>query len=670
MVAAWAAVTLGATSAAAHETWLMPASFSAAAGESIRLDLTSGMGFPAPEHAIGKERVLRAASRLGGSTAPIVRLEPGDKALALTTSHPKDGVASIWVDLKPREIDLSDAEAAEYLDEIGAPDEIRKAWAGLRGRVPWKETYSKHAKTLVAVGAPGDDRSWADPVGSGFEIVPSDDPAPARAGRDFGIRLLSGGAPLASAAVGLMMEGSDERIFRTTDAEGRATFEIPRGGRALFFAVDLHYVGEERRWRSEFATLTLRFPPSSGIGAAAGVPASFPCGPDIEGSARLTAPIVVLGETHGTREIPEAFARLVCGAAARHPKETILVGIEILSSARPAIESFMESDGGAAPEAALLDHEFWRREFQDGRSSVAMLGLLDTLRRFRASGLGIVVVPLDPPKFDSPNERDARMAAALGEAIDALRPAQAWVLVGDVHSRVLKGYPWDAAADYLPFAARLRAGRDLMGLDVTSPGGQAWLCTSPSAADCGPHATRSREVHGPTPRIVLDPASMAKSGYDGTLYLGETSAALPARAAGPGASRSSDESLLRALHAKVLRAHRESRIDLVLEDESPDYVVASRGEITRPTLDERRARMGPFFERTAFEVYEDLTEPVVDVSADGTMAWLIAQIHARGLQTTDGGEKEPVEYVSAWIELYRKQGGRWLRAGNVSNFRP
>ena len=129
-----------------------------------------------------------------------------------------------------------------------------------------------------------------------------------------------------------------------------------------------------------------------------------------------------------------------------------------------------------------------------------------------------------------------------------------------------------------------------------------------------------------------------------------------------------DVDVLRSLHEKVLRAHRQSDVELLLEDEAPDTVVANRGEITRPTLDERRRRLGAYLTRTSFREYRDLIEPVVSVSDDGTLGWLVVQVQARGTQMTEEGKKEPVEFVSAWIELYRKKDGRWWRVGNVSNF--
>jgi len=137
----------------------------------------------------------------------------------------------------------------------------------------------------------------------------------------------------------------------------------------------------------------------------------------------------------------------------------------------------------------------------------------------------------------------------------------------------------------------------------------------------------------------------------------------------PGGPVSTDLDLLRALHEKVIRAHRQNDVELLLEDEAADYVVANRGEVTRPSLDERRQRLGSYLRKTTFQEYRDLTAPLIRVSGDGTLGWVMVQVQARGLQTTQGGQKEPLEFVSAWIELYEKRGGRWFRVGNVSNFK-
>lgn len=137
----------------------------------------------------------------------------------------------------------------------------------------------------------------------------------------------------------------------------------------------------------------------------------------------------------------------------------------------------------------------------------------------------------------------------------------------------------------------------------------------------------------------------------------------------PNSRVDADRDLLRALHEKVILAHRQSNVEAILEDEAADYVVANRGEVTRPTLEERRERLGSYLRSTTFSEYRDVIEPVVTISSDGSLGWVIVQVQATGVQTSESGEKEPVQFISAWIELYEKRQGRWLRVGNVSNFK-
>jgi hypothetical protein len=147
---------------------------------------------------------------------------------------------------------------------------------------------------------------------------------------------------------------------------------------------------------------------------------------------------------------------------------------------------------------------------------------------------------------------------------------------------------------------------------------------------------------------------------------------LPGTALAQVAPASSSKAVaeLRALHEKVMRAHRESNKEVLLEDEAVDYVVASRGEISRPTIQQRRERLGAYLKASSFSESRDLVEPIVSVSADSSMGWVVVQVSARGKQLTKTGEEVPLEFVSAWIELYERRGEKWQRTGNISNFKP
>lgn len=129
-----------------------------------------------------------------------------------------------------------------------------------------------------------------------------------------------------------------------------------------------------------------------------------------------------------------------------------------------------------------------------------------------------------------------------------------------------------------------------------------------------------------------------------------------------------DEQALLRLHEEVLRGHREGD-PRWLATEGDDYVVGNRGLVTTPSLAERTERFRAYLSRTRFETYRDRRAPVVRVSADGSLGWVVAEVEAEGSQTTDAGV-ERVSFVCAWVELYARSGGDWKRVGNVSTFKP
>lgn len=135
-----------------------------------------------------------------------------------------------------------------------------------------------------------------------------------------------------------------------------------------------------------------------------------------------------------------------------------------------------------------------------------------------------------------------------------------------------------------------------------------------------------------------------------------------------GGETNEDVVQILSIHDRVLQAHLDRDVGALLATSSDDYVLVNRGEVSNPTKQERRERFGPYFEKTVFYEYKDLVPPIVQVSDGKDMAWLIAQVEVSGSQMVSGQE-QPLQFVSAWIELYEKRDGTWVQTGNVSNFR-
>ncbi len=249
-----------ASPAAAHDTWLQPRRTSVSPGAIAQIDLTSGDKFATFDAAIKPDRIGTARARLNGKTFDVQPGAPEKKSLELRVPLSDPGIATIWLSLAPKLIELNRKEVQHYLDEIGAPALLTQAWYAGKGSKPWREIYSKHAKTFVHVGRPGRtkaDRSWSEPVGMPLEIIPEKDPTALRAGDEFPVRVLRNGAPLADFSLGIVREGRTNRSFKKTDVEGRAVFKVARAGKWLLRGTELRSSNKPATdWESDFTTLS------------------------------------------------------------------------------------------------------------------------------------------------------------------------------------------------------------------------------------------------------------------------------------------------------------------------------------------------------------------------------------------------------------------------------
>lgn len=206
--------------------------------------------------------------------------------------------------------------------------------------------------------------------------------------------------------------------------------------------------------------------------------------------------IVLIGELHGTRQVPELVAALLSAYSQDGP---VSLGLEIPQSERPALSRFLASDGDRKARSALAAGDFWRvRGVQhDGRRNLDVLDLIDKVRHLKASGRNVDVLPYDNAAnqpVDS-ETRDKAMAARLREAFATMPRGRLLVVSGNVHAMLER--PGDAPAEMqTPMGTYLR-DLDPFSVDVTAREGEYWACVQ----KCGPvalHAPslRSHRVEG------------------------------------------------------------------------------------------------------------------------------------------------------------------------------
>jgi hypothetical protein len=222
--------------------------------------------------------------------------------------------------------------------------------------------------------------------------------------------------------------------------------------------------------------------------SAAASAQSLPPGADcreIPGTAPVLASgrIVMVGEIHGTSEMPAEFLRLVCSALARG--QAVSVGIEMFDPNR-TLAAYMSSNGDTAARQALLGARHWNG-MRDGRSSVAWLGMIETFRTWRLRGLPLSVFALsDTPSAGS---YDQVMSTRLRQERAAHPEALMLTYTGNVHSMLkrLQGLPEPMGM--------LVADLNPVSINLASDAGQAWMCMG--ASGCGAQDLPATLKNGP-----------------------------------------------------------------------------------------------------------------------------------------------------------------------------
>lgn len=257
--------------------------------------------------------------------------------------------------------------------------------------------------------------------------------------------------------------------------------------------------------------------------AIAGLLTAPVCAPPVGTTALLDRPekILVVGDWHGTVEIPAAFLGIVCEAAQRGP---VTIALEMPETERTLFRNAMAARTESAARETFLYGDFGNPRRTDGRNSVAMLDMMVGFWRLKAAGHDVVIHPFMAVESRIPDRDQAwwelEMAYGISRALADRPDSRVVVFVGDLHARKT-GYARFPDIG-LPAAGHLHAS-DTFTLHTAVQGGESWSCET----TCGPRVSRGRHDAGPEVRgVILGPVQ--DGAYDGLLAVGPTTASPPA----------------------------------------------------------------------------------------------------------------------------------------------
>jgi uncharacterized GH25 family protein len=159
--------------------------------------------------------------------------------------------------------EMDAAKMAAFVVDEGVADQVPAGW---RSKTLVRDRFTRSVKSLLQVGGeqvrgePGRGGSvgFDRVVGLPLELVPLVDPATLGGGGALPVRLLFAGEPAAGIQVAALSRIDPAKpLIARTDADGRATFALPRGGEWLVKAVKVVPAGgPDADFGSVWATLT------------------------------------------------------------------------------------------------------------------------------------------------------------------------------------------------------------------------------------------------------------------------------------------------------------------------------------------------------------------------------------------------------------------------------
>jgi hypothetical protein len=204
-------------------------------------------------------------------------------------------------------------------------------------------------------------------------------------------------------------------------------------------------------------------------------------------------PVLLIGEIHGTREIPEFITSLATKLIKQG--DAVVVGVEWPYSENKSIKTFMESKGSKTDKDAMLSSQYWKSS-KDGKTSTAMFDLVNSLQQLKHAGKDVEILAFDQ-SGDEPNDtdinnkprrtaaelrvtRDNDMAQNLLQKIKKRPNAKFIILTGNIHSAIEIGVPWNPL--FKPMGYFLSQNISLKNAAFLTEGGNAWYCSSTGCA--------------------------------------------------------------------------------------------------------------------------------------------------------------------------------------------
>jgi len=125
------------------------------------------------------------------------------------------------------------------------------------------------------------------------------------------------------------------------------------------------------------------------------------------------------------------------------------------------------------------------------------------------------------------------------------------------------------------------------------------------------------------------------------------------------ADREADRRYILQAYASAGAAHFHHDAAAFLANNDVRWYLVADGKVALREKETEKPRIQQYFDSVKFSEITELDPPHVEISNDGTMAWVLGHVRVRGTQHQAQGGEAPLAFDAAWIDVWQKKDGQW-----------
>lgn len=123
------------------------------------------------------------------------------------------------------------------------------------------------------------------------------------------------------------------------------------------------------------------------------------------------------------------------------------------------------------------------------------------------------------------------------------------------------------------------------------------------------------------------------------------------------ADPAADKAALLKLHAVDRDGHLKGDVDLIVSPLASTLTEVSGGRITTMKRDDAKAKFADYLKTVKYTAWDDATEPIIKISSDGKMAWMLVQIKVEVAPAENPVDKR--NFFNSAIQTFEKDSDGW-----------